>query len=46
MFAKPQPTRIDLPKGWRGCVKSAVLHTIAQAHYAIVYARGARLGRR
>ena len=39
MLAKPQPPRIHLPKGWQGCVKSAVLHTIALAHYAIVYAR-------
>jgi hypothetical protein len=30
---------IELPKGWRGCVRSAVLHAIALAHYAIVYAR-------
>ena len=39
MLAKPQPPRIHLPKGWQGCVKSAVLHAIALAHYAIVYAR-------
>ncbi len=39
MLAKPQPPRIPLPKGWQGCVKSAVLHAIALAHYAIVYAR-------
>jgi transcriptional regulator with XRE-family HTH domain len=39
MFANSQPPRIDLPKGWQGCVKSAVLHAIALAHYAIVYAR-------
>ena len=38
MLAKPPP-RIHLPKGWQGCVKSAGLHTIALAHYAIVYAR-------
>jgi hypothetical protein len=36
MLAKPQPPQIHLPKGWQGCVKSAVLHTIALAHYAIV----------
>jgi transcriptional regulator with XRE-family HTH domain len=39
MLTKPQPPRIDLPKAWQGCVKSAVLHVIALAHYAIVYAR-------
>ena len=39
MVANPQPPRIDLPKGWQGCVTSAVLHAIALAHYAIVYAR-------
>jgi len=39
MFATPQPPRIHLPKGWQGCVKLAVLHTIALAHYTIVYAR-------
>jgi len=35
----PRPPLIHLPKGWQGCVKSAVLHAIALAHYAIVYAR-------
>ncbi len=39
MLAKPQPPRTPIPKGWQGCVKSAVLHAIALAHYAIVYAR-------
>ena len=39
MFTTPQPPRIPLPKGWQDCVKSAVLHAIALAHYAIVYAR-------
>ncbi len=39
MHAKPQPPRIHLPNGWQDSVKSAVLHTIALAHYAIVYAR-------
>jgi hypothetical protein len=47
MVANPQPPRIDLPKSWQGCVKSAVLHAIALAqglprfigYYAIVYAR-------
>jgi len=39
MLAKPKEPRIPLPKGWQGCVKSAVLDVIALAHYAIVYAR-------
>ena len=39
MLAIPEEPRIPLPKGWQGCVKSAVLHAIALAHYAIVYAR-------
>ena len=39
MFAKSQPPQIHLPKGWQDCVQSAVLHAIALAHYAIVYAR-------
>jgi len=39
MLTKPQPPRIPLPKGWQGCVKSAVLHAIALAHDAIVYVR-------
>ena len=28
MLTKPQPPRIHLPKGWQGCVKSAVLHAL------------------
>ena len=39
MLANPQPPRLHLPKSWQGCVKPAVLHTIALAHYAIAYAR-------
>ena len=39
MLAKSKEPRIPLPKSWHGCVKSAVLHAIALAHYAIVYAR-------
>jgi hypothetical protein len=39
MFTTPQPPGIPLPKGWQGYVKSAVLHAIALAHYAIVSAR-------
>ena len=39
MLARPKPPRIPLPKGWHSYATSAVLHTIALAHYAIVYAR-------
>jgi hypothetical protein len=39
MLANAQPPRIHLPKGWQDGVKSAVLHAIALAHYAIVHAR-------
>ena len=39
MLTKPEESRIPLPKGWQGCAKMAVLHAIALAHYAIVYAR-------
>ncbi|MCP4896055.1 MAG: DDE-type integrase/transposase/recombinase [bacterium] len=39
MFTTPQQPGIPLPKGWQGYVKSAVLHAIALAHYAIVSAR-------
>jgi hypothetical protein len=40
MPSNPQPLRTHLPRGLQDCVQSAVLHTIALAHYAIVYARG------
>jgi hypothetical protein len=39
MLVEPQPPRIQLPKSWQDCVKSAVLYTISLAQYAIVYAR-------
>ena len=39
MLANPQPPQIQLPKGWQDGVESALLHAIALAHYAIVYAR-------
>ena len=39
MLTNPKPPRIRLPKDWQVGVKSAVLHAIALAHYAIVYAR-------
>ena len=39
MFAKSQPPRIPLPKGWQGCVKSAAIYAFSLAHYCIVYAR-------
>ena len=39
MVAKLQPPRIDFPKGWQGCVKSAIVYAIALAHYAVAAAR-------
>ena len=39
MLVEPQPPRIQLLKGWQGCVKSAVLYAISLSHCAIVYAR-------
>ena len=39
MFARSCRPRIPLPKGWSDSVKSAVIHTIALAHYAIVFTR-------
>ncbi len=40
MHAKQRRPRIPLPKSWPRQVKSAVLHVISLAHYAIVRARG------
>ena len=34
------PPDIPVPSGWPSNVKSAVLHIISLAHYAITYARG------
>jgi hypothetical protein len=39
MVAKLHPPQIDLPNGWQGCVKSAVLYVIGLAHYTIVSVR-------
>jgi len=39
MLAKPKEPQISLPKCWQGCVKLAVHHAIALAHYASVYVR-------
>ena len=36
----PSVSDIPLPSGWAKNVKSAVLHVISLAHYAIVAARG------
>jgi predicted RNA polymerase sigma factor len=40
MHAKQRRPCFSLPKSWPRHVKSAVLHTISLAHYAIVRARG------
>ena len=34
------PSDIPLPTGWPRCVRSAVIHVISLAHYAITCARG------
>ena len=34
------PSDIPLPTGWPLCVRSAVIHVISLAHYAITCARG------
>ncbi len=44
MHAKQWRPRIPLPKSWPRHVKSAVLHVISLAHYAIVRARGQAAG--
>ncbi len=44
MHAKRRRPRFSLPKSWPRHVKSAVLHTISLAHYAIVRARGRAAG--
>ena len=44
MHSKRRRLRIPLPKSWPRYVKSAVLHTISLAHYAIVCARGRAKG--
>ena len=40
MSRKTSPPSIPLPKNWTGHVKSAMLHVIALAQYAITYSRG------
>ncbi len=44
MHAKRRRPRISLLKSWSHHVKSAVLHVISLAHYAIVHARGRTAG--
>lgn len=39
ILIKPQPPQIVLPKGWQSGGKSAVIHAISLAHYAIASAR-------
>jgi len=39
MSRKTTPPTIPLPKNWTGHVKSAMLHVIALAQYAITYSR-------
>jgi hypothetical protein len=44
MHAKRRRLRFSLPKSWPRHVKSAVLHVISLAHFAIVQARGRAAG--
>src|ERR1039458_1222278 len=39
MSSKSKPPEIPLPKGWGASVKSAILHVIALAQYALTYSR-------
>ena len=39
MFTRSRRPHIPLPEGWTTSVKSAVIHTIALAHYAVVFTR-------
>jgi hypothetical protein len=39
MSRKTTPPTIPLPKNWTGHVKSAMLHVIAPAQYALAYSR-------
>ncbi len=39
MPSKNEPPKIPLPKSWGTRVKSAILHTIALAQYALTYSR-------
>ena len=39
MSSKSKPPEIPLPKGWGTYVKSAILHMIALAQYALTYSR-------
>jgi hypothetical protein len=39
MPVKKAHSRIPLPRNWHSHVKSAVLHTISLAHFAVTHAR-------
>jgi hypothetical protein len=40
MSKNQQTPKIQLPKGWKKPVRSAVLHVLSLAQYAAVYTRG------
>ena len=40
MAEHTNPPRIHLPRGWPRRVKSAMLHVVALAEYAVAYTRG------
>ena len=44
MPVKQAHPRIPLPRNWHSHVKSAVLHTISLAHFAVTHARGMATG--
>ena len=39
MAKQAKPFRISLPRGWSRHVKSAMLHVISMAQYAVAYTR-------
>ncbi len=44
MHANRRRPRIPLPKSWPRHVKSAVLHAISLAHFALIHGRGRAMG--
>jgi hypothetical protein len=40
MSGSRETPKIALPKGWKGHVRSAVLHAISLAQYTTIYTRG------
>ena len=40
MEKQTNPSGIPLPRGWPQCVKSAMLHVISLAQFALAHTRG------